>query len=51
MAQTVDFIIDGGILLNIGVGRGDIRLRLVIIVVGYEIFYRIIREKLFKFSI
>ena len=42
MAQAVDFIIDGGILLNIGVGRGDIRLRLVIIVVGYEIFYRIL---------
>lgn len=36
MAQAVNFIIDGGILLNIGVGRGDIRLRLVIIVVGYE---------------
>ena len=45
MAQAVDFIIDGGILLNIGVGRGDIRLRLVIIVVGYEIFYRILGKK------
>ena len=45
MAQTVNFIIDGGILLNIGVGRGDIRLRLVIIVVGYEIFYRILGKK------
>ena len=45
VTQTVDFIIDGGILLNIGVGRGDIRLRLVIIVVGYEIFYRILGKK------
>ena len=45
MAQAVNFIIDGGILLNIGVGRGDIRLRLVIIVVGYEIFYRILGKK------
>ena len=45
MAQTVDFIIDGGILLNIGVGRGDIRLRLIVIVVGYEIFYRILGKK------
>ena len=45
VAQTVDFVIDGGILLNIGVGRGDIRLRLVIIVVGYEIFYRILWKK------
>ena len=45
MTQAVNFIIDGGILLDIGVGRGDIRLRLVIIVVGYEIFYRILRKK------
>ena len=45
VSQAVNFIIDGGILLNIGVGRGDIRLRLVIIVVGYEIFYRILRKK------
>ena len=45
MAQAVDLIIDGGILLNIGVGRGDIRLRLVVIVVRYEIFYRILWKK------
>ena len=45
VAQTVDLIVDGGILLDIGVGRGDIRLRLVVIVVRYEIFYRILRKK------
>ena len=45
VAQTVNLVVDGGILLNIGVRRGNIRLRLIIIVVGYEIFYRILGKK------
>ena len=50
MAQTLDFVIDGGILLNIGVRVGDIGFGLVVIVVGNEIFHRIIGEKLPKFG-
>ena len=45
MAQTVNLVVDGTVLLNIGVCGRDIRLGLVIVVVGDEIFYRIIGEK------
>ena len=45
MAQTVNLVVDGAVLLNIGVCGRDIRLGLVIVVVGDEIFYRIIWEK------
>ena len=46
MAQPVDFLVDGGILLNIGVRMGNICLRLIIIIVGDEILHRIVGEKL-----
>ena len=49
MAQTVDLLIDGGILLNVGICVSDIRLWLIVIVIGDEVFYRIIREKLPEF--
>ena len=45
MAQAVDLIVDGAVLFDIGVGAGDIGLGLVVIVVGYEILHRILREK------
>ena len=46
VAQTVDLVVDGAVLFNVGVGGGNVRLRLVIVVVGHEIFHRIIREEL-----
>ena len=46
MTHLVDGIVDGRILFNIGIGLGDIGLRLVIIVIGDEIFDGIAGEKL-----
>ena len=45
VAQAVNLVVDGTVLLNIGVCGRDISLGLVIVVVGDEIFYRIIGEK------
>ena len=45
MPQTVNFIIDGAVLFNIGVRGRDIRFRLIVIVVGDKILHRIIREE------
>ena len=48
MAQTVDLLIDGAVLLNIGVSAWYIRLRLVVIVVTDEILHRVVRKKLLE---
>ena len=45
MTQLIDFVVDGSILFNISVGLGNIGLRLVVIVIGNEIFHRVIREE------
>ena len=45
MAQLIDFVVDGSILFNISVGLGNIGLGLVVIVIGNEIFHRVIREE------
>ena len=45
VAQFIDLVIDGGILLDIGVRGGHIGLRLVVIVVAYEIPHVIVRKK------
>ena len=45
MAQLVYFIVYGGILFNIGVASRDIRLGLIIVIIGYKIFNRVFREK------
>ncbi len=46
VAQPVNLLVHRGILLDIGIRVGDIGLRLVVIVVGNEIFHRVFREKL-----
>ena len=48
MPQSVDLLVDAGVLLNEGVCVGDVRLRLIVIVVGDEIFHRVVREKLLE---
>ena len=44
--QLIDLVIDGGILLDIGIRRGHIGLRLVIVIVGDKVFHGIFREEL-----
>ena len=43
--QAVDLLIGRGVLLNIGVGVGDIGLRLVVVVVGDEVLHGVFREE------
>ena len=50
-SELIDLIIDGRILLDIGIRGRHIGLRLVIIIVGYKIFYRIFRKKFFQLPI
>ena len=45
VAQAVDLVIDGAVLLYIGVGGRDISLWLVVVIVGDKILHRIVREK------
>ena len=52
-AQTkfLDFVIDAQILFYIGVGRGNICLRLVVVVVGDEVFDGIVRNERLELSV
>ena len=45
MAQTVDLIIDGRVLLNIGIAGGNIRLRLIIIIVADKVLNRAVGKE------
>ena len=50
MAQTVDLLVHRGILLDIGIGMGDIRLRLIVVVVAYKILHRVFGKELPEFG-
>ena len=50
MAQLVDLVVDGGVLLDVGVRLGDVGLGLVVVVVGDEILHRVMGEKLPEFG-
>ena len=49
VAQPVNFLVDGGVLLNVGIRMGNIGFRLVVIVVGNKILHHIFGEKLPEF--
>ena len=51
MAQLVDLIVDGGVLFNVGVRGGNVGLGLVVVIIGYKVFYCVIREKLLELTI
>ena len=44
--QAVDLLVGRGVLLDIGVGVGDIGLRLVVVVVGDKVLHGVFREEL-----
>ncbi|CUO44949.1 Uncharacterised protein [Flavonifractor plautii] len=46
--QPVDLLVHRRVLLNEGVGVGDIGLGLVVVVVGHKILYRVVGEKFLK---
>ena len=44
-AQLLYLVVDAQVLLDVGVGHGQVGLGLVVVVVGYEILYGVVREK------
>ena len=51
MAHAVDLLVDGAFLLDIGVGPRHIGLGLIVIVVGDEIFDRVVGEEGFELPV
>ena len=45
MAHAVDLLVDGGVLLDVGVRAGNVGLGLVVVVVGDEILDRVVGKK------
>ena len=50
MAQLVDLLVDRGIFFDKGIGGGNVGFRLVIVVVGDEIFDGIVGEEFFELT-
>ena len=50
VAQALDLVIDGSILFDERVRVRDVRLRLVVVVVGDEILHGVVREKLLELA-
>ena len=50
VAQALDLIIDGGVLLDERVRVRDVRLRLVVVIVRHKIFHGVVREKLLELA-
>ncbi len=46
MPQPVDLVVHRRVLLDVGVGRGDVGLGLVVVVVGDEVLHAVVREEL-----
>ena len=44
-AHLLDMVVDRGVLLDIGIGRRYVGLRLVVVVVGNEVLHGIVREE------
>ena len=51
MAHPVDLLVDRAFLLDEGVGARHIGFRLVIIVIGHEIFHGVVREKVLELAV
>ena len=46
VAEPVDLVVDRGVLLDVGVGRGDVGLGLVVVVVADEVLDPVVGEEL-----
>ncbi|CCZ45320.1 unknown [Bacteroides sp. CAG:545] len=49
--ELVDLLIDAQVLFNVGVSRGNICLRLVVVVVRNVIFHRIVRKERLELAV
>jgi hypothetical protein len=45
VAHAVDLVVDGRVLFNIGIGGGDVGLRLVVVVIADEVAHGTFREE------
>ncbi len=45
MAQALDLLVDRGVFLDVGVGRGDVRFGLIVVEVRDEILDRVVGKK------
>ena len=50
-AQFLDLVVDAQVLLDVGVRRGDVGLRLIVVVVGDEVLHRVVREEGLEFTV
>ena len=48
VAELVDVVVDQGVFLDVGVGLGDVRLGLVVVVVGDEVLGGVLGEELLE---
>ena len=51
MTQFINLVIDTRVFLDVRIGLRDIRFRLIIVIETDKVFNRIVREKLFKFTV
>ena len=51
MAHAVDLLVDGGFLFDVGVGARDVGFRLVVVVIGDEIFHRVVGEERLELAV
>ncbi len=51
MAHAVDLLVDRGFLLDVGVGARDVGFRLVVVVIGDEIFHRVVGEERLELAV
>ena len=50
-SQLIDLVVDGEVFLDVSVGGRDVSLWLIVIIVGHEILYGIVREKGLELSV
>ena len=50
-SHLLDLLVDRGVLLDVGVRRGDVGLRLVVVVIGNEVLDRVVREILLELAV
>ena len=51
VAHAVDLLVDVGFLLDIGVGARDVGFRLVVVVIGDEIFHRVVGKERLELAV
>jgi hypothetical protein len=51
VAQAVDLLVDERVLLDVGVARRDVRLRLIVVVVADEVLDGVVGEQLLELAV